>query len=258
MKKTFLFLLIMGLSSLISAQFATNFRTISYQAILRDVNGELLKNQQVSVRVSLIANEINNPEMFTERHVVQSNENGLLSLEIGGGTYVSGLAYGNIYFGQPMFVKTEIDPAGGTNYSLVHSSKLLSVPSANHAFTSTHMDGWAWNFVGAYEQVSSAPDWDAVINGFSYFQYLAPDRVLWTFRTEDVVYEVNGEEVTMVGPLVTWLGIVTGNQVEFIRQGFGFYGLEDEEEVLMGELNGDQIKIYYKYYPSEFTILKRK
>ena len=54
----------------------------------------------------------------------------MVSLEIGSGTVVLGTFASIIWATGPYFIKTETDPAGGTNYSITGTSQLMSVPYA--------------------------------------------------------------------------------------------------------------------------------
>jgi uncharacterized protein (TIGR02145 family) len=71
--------------------------------------------------------------VYTETQTPTTNANGLIAIEIGIGTIVSG-SFANIDWANgPYFVKTETDPNGGSNYTLTGTSQLLSVPYAMHA-----------------------------------------------------------------------------------------------------------------------------
>lgn len=108
---------------------------MSYQAVIRNASGQLLANTTVGIRVTLHMDMEDGPEVFSEVHTATSNANGLVSLKIGGGTLISG-DFANIPWGAaPHFIRTEIDPAGGTNYSITGVSELLSVPYAFYAET---------------------------------------------------------------------------------------------------------------------------
>jgi hypothetical protein len=125
-------------------------KTISYQAILRDNVGVLIANDNnVSVRVSLIQGPlIENNVIYVENHNASTNSNGLFTLEIGGGSIESG-NYSNINWALgPYYLKTEIDPQGGTNYLITAVSELLSVPLANYAFESGRRAGISGLFEG--------------------------------------------------------------------------------------------------------------
>ena len=67
--------------------------------------------------------------VYTETQKPNTNANGLVSLEIGGGAGFSDIDWSK----GPYFIKTETDPAGGTNYSITGTSQLLSVPFALYA-----------------------------------------------------------------------------------------------------------------------------
>ncbi len=82
-------------------------------------------------------------------HSKTSNENGLVSLEIGGGTVGLGNFSTINWAGGPYFLKTETDPAGGSNYSISGTSQLLSVPYAMYAEKSGSSD-WLTTTAGIY------------------------------------------------------------------------------------------------------------
>ena len=73
--------------------------------------------------------------VFVETHATNTNANGLVTIEIGSGTFVSGIAFETIDWSTGIYsIKTETDPTGGTNYTLIiGTSQLLSVPYALYA-----------------------------------------------------------------------------------------------------------------------------
>jgi uncharacterized protein (TIGR02145 family) len=107
---------------------------MSYQAVIRDDNSVLVKSHAVGMRISILQGV--NP-VYVETHATSTNANGLVTLEIGGGTFVSGVAFSAIDWSAGTHsIKTETDPTGGTNYTaIVGTSPLLSVPYALHAKT---------------------------------------------------------------------------------------------------------------------------
>ncbi len=68
--------------------FAQNDK-ISYQAVVRDSENRLVANKTVDVLVN-VYNGSENTAVYTETHQANTNFNGMISLQIGGGTYVSG------------------------------------------------------------------------------------------------------------------------------------------------------------------------
>jgi uncharacterized protein (TIGR02145 family) len=133
MKKIFTFLVAFTVSTLIYAQLPQNF---SYQAIVRGANNALLSNQKVGIKISLLKGTENGQSVYSEVHTATTNANGLVSIAVGGGTFLEGNFIKIDWANGPYFVKTEIDPEGGTNYSLVTTTQLLSVPYALYAANS--------------------------------------------------------------------------------------------------------------------------
>lgn len=106
---------------------------MSYQAVLRDNSNKLLINQNVSIRVDIISSNINGNVEFSEIHNIATNENGLVSLEIGSGNVLSGNINNINWSVGPFFLKTSIDPEGGSNFTIETINQFLSVPYALYA-----------------------------------------------------------------------------------------------------------------------------
>jgi len=100
---------------------------MSYQAVIRDASNTLVVNHAVGMKISILQGTT---PVYVETQVPVANANGLVTLEIGAGTVVSG-SFSTINQASGSYaVKTETDPTGGTNYSIVGTSKLTSVPYA--------------------------------------------------------------------------------------------------------------------------------
>lgn len=108
---------------------------LSYQELVRSAGNVILLNQPVGIRMSILQGSAAGPSVYTETHSVTTNENGLASLQIGGGTPVSGNFTTISWSAGPYYVKSEIDPAGGTTYTLTNTTQLLSVPYTLNAKT---------------------------------------------------------------------------------------------------------------------------
>nr|HPN68799.1 hypothetical protein [Saprospiraceae bacterium] len=86
----------------------------SYQAVIRDGANNLVINQNVGLRISIRQSTSGGTIVYQETHAVMSNTNGLVSLEVGGGTPTMG-TFASINWGAgPYYLQTEIDPTGGT------------------------------------------------------------------------------------------------------------------------------------------------
>lgn len=116
-----------------SAAEAQSPERMSYQAVVRDTDGVLLPDQSVGMRLQILQTSGSGASVYSETHITPTNANGLVSVEIGGGTVVAGSLSGINWNGGPYFLKSEIDPNGGTSYSITGTTQLLSVPYALHA-----------------------------------------------------------------------------------------------------------------------------
>ena len=106
---------------------------MSYQAVIRDTDNELVINQSVGMRISILQGSADDTAVYIETQNHATNANGLVSIEIGGGTIVSGDFSTVDWSTGPWFIKTETDPAGGTDYTITGTIQLLSVPYALYA-----------------------------------------------------------------------------------------------------------------------------
>ncbi len=106
---------------------------ISYQAVIRDSDQQLVMNSDVAVRITVLQGSESGTVVYSELHLEQTNENGLLSLIIGSGMDQMG-ELGEVEWSEgPFYIRTETDPSGGSDFSLVSVSSLLSVPYALYA-----------------------------------------------------------------------------------------------------------------------------
>lgn len=108
---------------------------MTYQAVIRSTNSDLVKNTNVGVQLSFLQGTASGTAIYVERHFPTTNANGLVTIEIGGGTVVSGDITTIDWANGPYFIKTETDLNGGSNYTITGTSQLLSVPYALHAKT---------------------------------------------------------------------------------------------------------------------------
>jgi Chaperone of endosialidase/Collagen triple helix repeat (20 copies) len=122
--------LVMASLSILSAANAQAPQKMSYQAVVRNSNNELLASKTVGMRISILQGSATGTAVYVETQTPTTNANGLASVEIGGGTVVTGTVASINWAAGPYFIKTETDPSGGSNYSIAGVSQLLSVPYA--------------------------------------------------------------------------------------------------------------------------------
>jgi hypothetical protein len=118
-----------------SSLYAQSPNKMSYQAVIRNSSNTLVTNSAVGMRISILQTSTSGIAVYVETQTPTTNANGLASIEIGGGTVVSGNFATIDWANGPYFVKTEIDPTGGLNYTISGTSQLLSVPYALYAAT---------------------------------------------------------------------------------------------------------------------------
>lgn len=133
MKRILLIAMIsIGFAFAVNAQAPLQF---NYQGAARNPNGSPIANKNIALRISILDATATGASQYSEVRSVLTNPIGLYAFSIGGSgassstgsisavTWATGLK----------FVKVEIDPDNGTNFSLAGTAQLLSVPYALYA-----------------------------------------------------------------------------------------------------------------------------
>jgi hypothetical protein len=94
--------------------FAQSPEKMSYQAVIRDASNALVVGTPVGMQISILQGSSSGTSVYTETQTPSTNANGLVSIEIGGGSVVSGTFSTIDWTAGPYFIKTETDPTGGT------------------------------------------------------------------------------------------------------------------------------------------------
>ena len=115
--------------------FAQAPQIMSYQAVIRDDGGNLVTEQEIGIKISILEGSIYGASVYVETHNTTTNMNGLVTLKIGDGSIEHGDFSSIDWSDGTYFIKTETDPAGGTIYTITSTSQLLSVPYAMHSKT---------------------------------------------------------------------------------------------------------------------------
>jgi uncharacterized protein (TIGR02145 family) len=132
MKQLFL---LAGLLIFSAMVFSQSPQKMSYQSVVRDSKGNLVKNTTIGMKISILQGDINGLTVFAETQSPETNTNGLVTLVIGEGKTIQGSFSSIDWTNGPYFIKTETDISGGSNYTITGTSQLLSVPFALHATT---------------------------------------------------------------------------------------------------------------------------
>jgi len=139
MKKIIIFSTIILISFCVFSQAPEKF---SYQAVIRNSSGGLVSDQDVGMKISILAGSISGTVVYQEIYNPNphTNVNGLVTIEIGGGIPLTGIFSSINWTSGSYYLKTETDPTGGTNYSITGTSQLISVPYALYAKNSGETD----------------------------------------------------------------------------------------------------------------------
>ena len=125
-------------------------QTINYQAVVRNTVGDVIKNQSVRFRLS-ITEGLNGFVAYSEIHQATTNLLGLVNLSIGTGTVVSGSMQTLNWAGVAKYLKVEIDITGSTNFTLMGSQQLVSVPYSLYSNTAGSVTNqWQFNNNGIH------------------------------------------------------------------------------------------------------------
>ncbi len=108
---------------------------INFQGVGRNSSGAVLATQKISLRFSVIQGSETGAVEYVESKEVITNAQGIFSVVIGDGTQIS--KTGNFtdvnWKINPKFLKVEMDPAGGTSFAAMGTTRLQSVPFAYYA-----------------------------------------------------------------------------------------------------------------------------
>jgi len=122
--------------------FAQAPQKMSYQAVIRNTRGGLVTKQNVGMQISILQGPEKGKAVYVETQTPTTDANGLVPIEIGGGTVVTGTFAGIDWSTGPYYLKTETDTLGGTNYTITGTSQILSVPYSLYAESTGNGSIW--------------------------------------------------------------------------------------------------------------------
>ena len=225
-KRTLLFAYLL-LGSLLYAQAP---QMISYQAVIRNSNNNLVVNSTIGMKISILQGSNSGPAVYEEIQTPVSNDNGLVSIEIGNGTVLSGDFSAIDWSDGPYFIQTEVDPSGSTNYTITACSELLSVPYALYAEKSnaTNCSSCDTHFVNANA--------DDTINGD-----LTVDNLIYSAPHVYNAYVTDVDFTARSGDAIVNIG--SGNGGAYIANKIS-YGMSASVEIPSNAVVTD-VEIYY-------------
>ena len=106
---------------------------MNYQGIVRDALGNSLPGgTNVTVRFRIHDGTPSGAVVFQETNTAVTNQFGLITQVIGGSSPLTGVNWGS----GPKYLQVEIDANGGSNFTDMGTSQLISVPYALYAANS--------------------------------------------------------------------------------------------------------------------------
>ncbi len=108
--------------------------SFNYQGIARNHSGSPLANKLINIQASILEDSSTGTSVYTESQTTTTTALGYFTVQIGNGTPSLGTFNAiNWNNNKSKWLQISIDPAGGTNFTLMGSSQLVSVPFALYA-----------------------------------------------------------------------------------------------------------------------------
>lgn len=111
--------------------FAAQAQSFKYQGVARNNANAPLVNQNIALRLSIL-NASNTP-VYVETHATRTSDLGIFSVNVCQGANPTGSCNTIDWSVAGYQLKVELDPAGGTTFTNLGNSPILSVPIANFA-----------------------------------------------------------------------------------------------------------------------------
>ena len=139
MKKSFLIILF-TITSVICTLAQSSPRGMKYQAVARDMKGEILANSKIELRISLHStSSLRNDTHYSEIHTITTSDLGLFSIAVGDGTKETGNFESIPWSTLNIWMEIQIKSKGETKFTSISNSQLLAVPYAFHAITASRL-----------------------------------------------------------------------------------------------------------------------
>ena len=168
--------LLVGLSVSTFAQVPSK---MNYQAVVRDSEGNLVTEKPIGVRIAILNSQ--KTEVFAETQVVETNVNGLLTIEIGEGDNLAG-SLDNIQWAQDSYdIVIGVDISGGVSYDIETVQSFMTVPYAFCAQTVQSID---------YSRVVNAPSIPSKISDLQNDSQFVTSDALTQYATKEDLSQI--------------------------------------------------------------------
>ena len=186
---------IAAMASTLSAQAPKGF---NYQLVVRNNAGLLVANHNVSVHLQIVQGSPTGTKVYELNDNYMTNANGLVTLVVG----ENSASYAAINWANgPYYIVSEVDPNGGSNYTLRTAQQILAVPYAEysqHAAIADSVNGASENdpkFAAWF--ASWGYDYDSLVNTPQFLSDFTNDL---NFLTEnDLLLTLSGDTLCING-----------------------------------------------------------
>ena len=138
--KKFSLIFLFTITTVICSLAQSSFHGMKYQAVARDMNGEILANSKIELRISLHSTTgLINDTHYTEIHTITTSDLGLFSIAVGDGKKESGNFESIPWSTLNIWMEIQIKSKGETKFTSISNSQLLAVPYAFHAITASRL-----------------------------------------------------------------------------------------------------------------------
>lgn len=126
--------------STFNSLFAQAPQGFTYQAAVRDAQGRAVAGRQVTVRIALVQGTALGTESYAEMHQPTTDAAGLFTITVGQGNALTNCTMESCvdWSAGPWFLRSQVDPEGGQNFTLSTTQQLMSVPYALYAANVQH------------------------------------------------------------------------------------------------------------------------
>jgi len=186
MKRTVITLVVLLIA--LTGIFAQSPQAMNYQAVVRNASGQVLISQNISLRISILQGSAGGSSVYCEEHSVTTDQFGMVHLSIGQGTLVSGDLSQADWGGDAYFLQVELDPAGGSNYTLMGASQLISVPYSFYSDVAGNASASDTSATNELQQLSLSNDTLYLSGGNEVYLDNLSDTSYWSLNGSDIYY----------------------------------------------------------------------
>lgn len=129
-------LIVLILQSLLAFNgFSQVPEAFQYQSVIRDLTNAVVSNQLIGLQISIQHENIGGLTVYSEAFMQSTSSSGVINVTIGSGTVLSGDFPSIDWTNGPFYLEVSCDLGGGTNYMVMNTTPLMSVPYALHSKT---------------------------------------------------------------------------------------------------------------------------